>query len=194
MHTAESLQTLIDRFIQRSTELQQETHGRLPLTIADPEWPSACYQPSPANTDSHQAWQPVPQNNYAQEMFDRLEEALGYTIHPDIRTWYSSYWSDPVPAQCPDGDLSLLFIWNEKDCERLRGNLIGHLLNKQKLRHPPSIFFACTEPDGDHYLSVDNHTGEVWLELPGRPAIRKIAGSLSEFLTTLTPLPIPDTE
>ncbi|WP_458576382.1 SecY-interacting protein Syd [Aliamphritea spongicola] len=43
-------------------------------------------------------------------------------------------------------------------------------------------------------MSVDNHTGEVWLELPGRPAIRKIAGSLSEFLTTLTPLPIPDTE
>ncbi len=194
MQTADRLQKQIDQLIQASIELQHNTHGRLPLTLADTDWPSACYQESPANTEHHQAWQPIQQNSYAEDMFDRLEEALGYNVHPDIRTWYSSYWSDPIPAQCPEGDLSLLFIWNEKDCERLRGNLIGHLLNKQKMRHPPSIFFACTEPDGNHHLSIDNDSGEVWLELPGRPAIRKIAGSLSEFLTTLTPLPIPDTE
>ena len=127
-------------------------------------------------------------------MFKRLEEALGYSIHPDVIAWYSRYWSDPLPASCSEGDLNLLFLWNEQDTERLRSNLIGHLLNKQKLKHKPTLFFACTEPDGEMFLSVDNESGEVWLEQPGKQPQRKLANSLTEFISGLTALPIPDQE
>jgi len=186
----------IDSFIQQSLNLQLSENGRLPLTIHDPEWPSECHQPG-GEPGQQTTWQPVLQSqndNACQDMIDRLEEALGYAIHPDIRTWYSRYWSDPLPATSGWGDLSLLFVWSEKDCERLRGNLVGHLLTKQKLKQPATLFFACTEPDGEKFISIDNQTGEVWLEQPGKKPIMKLADSLSLFLEQLTPKPIPDME
>jgi SecY interacting protein Syd len=99
-----------------------------------------------------------------------------------------------LPATSDWGDLSLLFVWSEKDCERLRGNLVGHLLTKQKQKQPATLFFACTEPDGEKFISIDNQTGEVWLEQPGKKPIMKLADSLDVFLGKLTPKPIPDME
>lgn len=191
--TSTSLSSQLDLFIQQSIECQLKTHQRLPLTPFDADWPSHCYQGTP-NSDGQIHWQPVRQQHHTEQMFIRLEEALGYNIHPDLKTWYSRFWSDPLPATCSEGELSLLFVWNEADCERLRSNLIGHLLNKQKLKQSPTLFFACPEPDSNQFLSIDNTTGAVWLETPGKQPTRKIAESLANFITTLTPLPIPDQE
>ncbi|GGK60885.1 SecY-interacting protein [Amphritea balenae] len=193
---SQTLTQQLKQFIALSVQLQQQNSGRLPLTHYDNEWPSPCYQGEP-DQQQRIEWQPAhqsDQNNPCQAMFDRLETAIGYSIHPDIREWYSCIWSDPIPASCQDGDLSLLFLWNEADCERLRGNLIGHLLTKQKRKQPATLFFACTEPDGDQFLSVDNQTGEIWLEQPGKKPIRKLADNLSEFLSQLKPELIPDQE
>ncbi|WP_299198042.1 SecY-interacting protein [uncultured Amphritea sp.] len=186
----------IDSFIQQALDLQLSQTGRLPLTIYDPEWLSECHEPI-AEPGQQTPWQPVLQSqndNACHDMLDRLEQALGYAIHPGIRTWYSRYWSDPLPATSDWGDLSLLFVWSEKDCERLRGNLVGHLLTKQKQKQPATLFFACTEPDGEKFISIDNQTGEVWLEQPGKKPIMKLADSLDVFLGKLTPKPIPDME
>ncbi|MEH6579916.1 MAG: SecY-interacting protein [Amphritea sp.] len=188
-----NLSQQLDTFIQRAIEVQKSHHQRLPLTQFDDEWPSLCYLGEP-NKDGLSQWQPVRQQQHTTQMFERMEEALGHSIHPDLKTWYSRYWSDPIPATCSEGALSLLFVWNEKDSERLRSNLIGHLLNKKKLKQQPSLFFACTEPDSNQILTVENTTGEIWLELPGKKPIRKIANSLAEFVASLTPLPIPDQE
>jgi len=185
------LKQSLDEFIAQSMARQEQEQDRLPLTLFDKDWPSGCYQGEP-NNNGLVSWKPVRQSQHTQQMFKRLEEALGYKIHPDIKIWYSQYWSDPLPASCSEGDLSLLFVWNEADCERLRSNLVGHLLNKQKLKHRPTLFFACTEPDGNQFLSIDNETGEVWLEEPGKQPQRKLANSLSDFITDLTAMPIPD--
>ncbi|MDO6565100.1 SecY-interacting protein [Amphritea sp. 1_MG-2023] len=190
------LKEKIDAFIARTLELQHEQIGRHPLTVYDPEWPSDCIQAS-AEPGQTVNWAPVRQpdnHNSCDAMFDRLEQALGYPIHIDLRTWYRSYWSEPLMATSDWGDLSLLFVWSDKDCERLRGNLIGHLLTKQKQKRPATLFFACTEPDGEKFLSIDNQTGEVWLEQPGKKPIMKLADSLSLFLDKLTPQSIPDLE
>lgn len=193
---SQTLIAKIDSFIQQALDLQFKQTGRLPLTIYDPEWLSVCHE-SIAEPGQQVAWKPVLQSqgdNTCHDMLDRLEQALGYAIHPDLRTWYSRYWSDPLPATSDWGDLSLLFLWSEKDCERLRGNLIGHLLTKQKQKQPATLFFACTEPDGEKFISIDNHTGEIWLEQPGKKPIMKLADSLDIFLGKLTPKPIPDME
>lgn len=190
----QSLITAIDDFVNRSIKNQLEQNQRLPVTFYDSQWPSACYLESTRSNDQAQ-WQPQHQNGTSTAaMFDRMEEALGFNIHEDVRCWYSSFWSDPLPARCEKGDLSLIFLWNEEDGERLRGNLIGHLLSKQKQKQSPTLFFACTEPDGDQFISVDNSTGEIWLEQPGKPPIMKLAASLQEFIEQLEPLPIPDQE
>jgi SecY interacting protein Syd len=66
-------------------------------------------------------------------------------------------------------------------------NLIGHALAKRRARAPFTVFFACTEPDSELFLSVDNATGEVMLEAPGAKPLRTVAPSLTVFLRGLVP-------
>lgn len=174
----------LDRFITTYIEAYTQHHGQLPCTEADPEWPSDCYQGS-ADNSGMQHWSPVLQQQH-HDLFERIGSALDSPVHPDVVNYYSRYWSDPLPARSPSGDLSLLFAWNEQDLERLRGNLIGHLLDCRRHKRPPALFFGCTEPE-EYVLSVDNQTGEILLEQPGSKRFDRIAPSLAEFLQSLRP-------
>lgn len=178
----------LDQFIQR----QQALQSNLPLVTYDSDWPSNCYVNEVGNGNTT-PWRPVKQTE-RQDMFERLGEALEVTIHPDLISYYTRYWSDPLPAHSSDGDLSLLLVWNNDDMERLRSNLIGHALGLRKQKRPLTFFFACTEPDGDYFLSIDNNTGEILLEQPGKKPLRKLSDSLADFLDSLEPLKIADTE
>ncbi|MBY4677977.1 SecY-interacting protein [Marinobacterium arenosum] len=172
----------LDRLIDRLAELNPEP----PQTAYDNDWPSACYLHQ-ADDGQPVPWRPVRRDD-SEDMFARLAAALEQPIHPDLVAYYCRYWSDPLPAQCPDGELSLLQVWNPDDMERLRGNLIGHALAKRKQRQPLTLFFATTEPDGNYFLSIDNQSGEVWLEQPGKKPLRKLADSLADFLATVEPM------
>jgi len=179
--TTESL----DRFITRLETLSQ-TSG-WPEIDYDPKWPSSCHM-AEVKTGESVRWRPVRQNPVT-DMFERLEQALETVIHPDLVSFYSRYWSDPLPAHTADGELTLLQAWNPEDMERLRSNLIGHALAKQKQRQPLTLFFACSLPDGEYIMTINNSDGTVWVETPGKPPLRQLAPSLAEFIDTLTPLP-----
>jgi len=179
----------LDSFIERSITIQREHFGSLPQLPYDPQWPSPCIVESEPTEHQTIHWRPARQHA-ASDMFERLATALEIELHPDIVAWYTRYWSDPLPARHPEGDLTLLFCWNEEDMERLRGNLIGHMMAKQKQRQPLSLFFACT--DGDEIMTLDNADGSVWLERPGRKPLKRLATSLAEFLARLSPLPIQE--
>ncbi len=126
-------------------------------------------------------------------MFKRLGDALEQELHPAIIEFFSRYWSDPLPACLPDGrHICLLQAWNPDDMERLRSNLIGHALSKQKQKRPLTLFFGTLEPDSDYFLSLNNQDGSIWLERPGKAPEEKLADSLAELLRSLTPLPIED--
>jgi len=178
----------LDHFIARQQVLQPTA----PVTPFDSQWPSACYLQE-ANDGDPVGWRPVKQAE-ASDMFERLGEALEQQIHPDIVTFYSRYWSDPLPASCEEGELSLLQVWNAEDMERLRSNLVGHALAKRKQRQPLTLFFATTEPDGNYFLSIENESGTIWLEQPGKKPIRQLADSLAAFIDRLKPEPIQDLE
>jgi len=92
-----------------------------------------------------------------------------------------------VEATAQEGHVSLILLWNPSDAERLVENLIGHALAKRRVRAPFTVFFACTEPESDLFLSVDNATGEVVLEKPGAKPLRTVAPSLTAFLRGLGP-------
>jgi SecY interacting protein Syd len=121
--------------------------------------------------------------------FAGLENALELTVHQDIKDYYGAYWSAGLEADAPQGPVSLILLWNAEDADRLIENLLGHALAKRRSRSPFSIFFACTEVDSELFLSVDNTSGEVLLEKPGYKPIEVVAGSLAEFLASLTPAP-----
>lgn len=181
----------LDSFISATLDKHIDTYGQEPCCTYDADWPSPCVLADAPVEGSTVRWKPVHQSP-ASDMFTRLSSALELEIHPDIITWYTRYWSDHIPARHPEGDLTLLFCWNEDDMERLRANLLGHIMAKQKQRQPLSLFFACT--DGDEFMTVNNEDGSVWLERPGKKPIRRLADSLPEFLGKLTPCPLPASE
>lgn len=176
--------TLLAQFFTQAQNLHRDDPNALTVEYDD-QWPSQCYlynDTPELGENCH--WQPVKQSQ--QDMFDRLGAALDIQIHPDIIEYYSSYWSNHLFAKTGDGDLELLQVWNQEDMERLRANLLGQALDKRKRKHTLSFFFALTTSE-DGMLCIDNSSGEVWYEIPGKKPVRKIASSLTEFLQTLTP-------
>ncbi len=154
----------------------------------DPQWRSPCEAAEPfMSPDGVQlvSWKPL-RRAFADD-FAGLERALEAPIHADIKAYYGAFWSGGLEATAQDGHVSLILLWNPSDAERLVENLIGHALAKRRARTPFTVFFACTEPESDLFLSVDNTSGEVVLEAPGAKPLRTVAPSLTVFLRGLAP-------
>lgn len=158
----------------------------------DQQWRSPCEIGEPYQTgeQSRIAWRPTARHPATMaDDFAPLERALEIIVHPDVKTYYGGYWSAGLEAEAVDGHVSMLFLWNPQDVARLNENLIGHALAKQRAKSPMSIFFACTEPDSELFLSVDNESGAVLLEKPGYKPIRQVAADLNGFIEALVPAP-----
>ena len=156
----------------------------------DPEWRSDCeFSVLPEQGISR--WRPAPQSPRVD--FSGLANAVEQPIHEDICAFYGSFWSGHFEAESQEGHVSLIQLWNPEDFDRLIANLIGHLLSKQRARQGFTVFVANTEPDSQLFLSIDNESGRVLLEEPGRAPIRVVEDNIATFLDRLTPLDIPPT-
>jgi SecY interacting protein Syd len=154
----------------------------------DREWRSPCEVGEPFHSaDGVEVveWRPV-RRAFADD-FPGLERALEVPIHNDVKAYYGRYWSGGLEATASDGHVSLILLWNPADAERLVENLIGHALAKKRARASLTIFFACTEPESELFLAVDNTSGAVVLEAPGGKVLRTVAPSLTTFLGGLVP-------
>jgi len=165
-------------------ECQQQGH---PTILVEEDWLSPALLPGYVVNEESE-WTPTPIETSDLDMFERLSDALETDIPQSIIDYYTRYWSLPVEATHSEGDLSLIFVWNPEDLERLRENLIGHALNKRRLRQTVSFFFATTEPYGDQILSVESDTGHVLLEKPGQKKFSVLAEDLETFLSQVTRL------
>lgn len=168
-----------------------EQFGHLPIVERDEEWLSPCELD--LHDTTHHYWQGVAMKNEqvpkdTEEMlsFANVESALNIELHPDIKIYFTTMFSGDIEAKCDEGELSLLFAWNKEDFERLQENIIGHILMKQRLKQEETIFFAVTNEE-DMIISLDNNTGEVWVERVGCKPHKKISDSLVEFIRQLTP-------
>ncbi len=176
---ASELDTFVERYVQQYPQL---------IDPFDPQWRSPCETGEPftaLDDERYVSWRPL-RRAFADD-FAGLERALETTIHPDIKAYYGRYWSGGLEATAQEGHVSLILLWNPADAERLVENLIGHALAKRRARAPFTVFFACTEPESDLFLSVDNASGQVVLEAPGAKPIRTVAPSLTAFLRGLVP-------
>jgi SecY interacting protein Syd len=176
---ASELDAFVERYVQQYPQL---------IDPFDPQWRSPCETGEPFTALDDErcvAWRPL-RRAFADD-FAGLERALETAIHPDIKAYYGRYWSGGLEATAQEGHVSLILLWNPADAERLVENLIGHALAKRRARAPFTVFFACTEPESDLFLSVDNASGQVVLEAPGAKPIRTVAASLTDFLRGLVP-------
>lgn len=188
-----SVKQVLKQLVRRYEALQEPMGW--PELPWEAEWKSECLiMPEGIINEPQEGealpWRPVVMEQKP-DMFNRLSEALETSIHPDLVSYYSTYWSDPIYAQHPDGELSLTFVWNSNEFERLRANLIGHALAKKRMRQPLTLFFACTEPENDEFISVMNDDGSIWLEAPGKKPLRQLAKDLTSFIEELEPLAHP---
>ncbi len=167
---------------QQYVQAYREKYTHLPLAEADEQWQSPCQVAE--HDENYITWQP---NKVLEALsFDNIETALELPLHEDIKTYFTTMFADAMPMKCSEGSLQLLLAWCEKDFQRLQENIIGHILMKQKLKQPLTIFIAVTDDD-DHIISLNNTTGEVWVERVGREAHKKLADNLVEFLSMLSP-------
>lgn len=176
----------LDDFVERYTARYPHLRDAF-----DPQWRSPCETGEPvsgADGSTWVPWRPLRRHG-PRDDFAGLERALECPIHPDVKTYYGRYYSGGLEAAAPEGHVSLLMLWNHEDADRLVENLIGHALAKRRARSPFTVFFACTEPESDLFLSVDNDSGAVVLEQPGHKPLRTVASSLAAFLSTLEPAP-----
>ena len=90
-------------------------------------------------------------------------------------------------AQAPEGPVELIYLWNEQDIDRLIENLIGHVVACRNNKVPFAAFFATTGESSEHFLSVNNKSGVVQLELPGKGVVREVAENLASFYHSLVP-------
>ncbi|WDE06909.1 SecY-interacting protein [Thalassomonas viridans] len=188
--TNQDLADKLWHFVDSYIESYQKVHGHLPVAELDEDWPSSCQQglftPQEKHGEQEQQilWQPVKADGNL--CFNNIESALELELHPDIKNYFTVFHSDPLDALCQEGQLSLLFAWNENDFERLQENIIGHVLMKRKLKQRITVFFAITDEE-DLILSLDNETGAVWVERVGCEPHKKLADSMAEFIAGLTP-------
>lgn len=181
--------TVSHRLAQLHAQLQE--CGDPFETEYDREWPSSCERGQPFRNvegDWRTRWEPVSRldsEGLPPADFAGLAAALEEPIHEDFCAFFSSFWSAGLELQAPDGPVSLLQLWNPQDIDRLVENLIGHVLVQRRARAPLTLFFACTDPDSDLILSLDNRSGAVLLERPGQLPLRTVASKLSDFLSQL---------
>lgn len=171
----QALTEFIDRMlnISESGLLSSEFHA---------DWRSPCE----LHQDSDLTyWKPVRQE--VPVSFEGLSNALELEIHPDIQAYYASYWSGTLEADSAEGRVSLIQLWNDEDFDRLIANLIGHAMAKQKSRQGFTVFIANTDPDTQMFLSIDNTSGAILLEEPGKPPLRQVETDLQTFLRRLKP-------
>lgn len=177
-------------FGQSYSQYHLDYLGHLPIIEYDEQWKSPCE--TGFHDEAHTYWQPskiiAEEVNFDEHIFSfaNVETALALELHPDIKTYYSTMFSSEVEAVCDEGQLSLLFAWNTDDFERLQENIIGHLLMKQKLKQPETIFFAVTDEE-DMIISINNDSGEVWVEQVGCKPHKKLSDSIESFLLQLKP-------
>ena len=58
---------------------------------------------------------------------------------------------------------------------------------KQRIKQPFTFFFANTEPDSELFLGIDNESGKIVLEEPGKPVVREVEQNIATFLDRLSP-------
>jgi len=173
-------QTLLN-FASLFIEQYENKHNQLPVVEKDEAWPSLCEQGDAS--DNEVFWKPVPMTDKL--TFENVESALNITLNEEFKAYYTCIYSESIDAVAEDGQLSLLFSWNKDDFERLQQNLIGHIMMKQRLKQDLTLFFAVTDEE-DMIISVDNSTGEVWVEQVGCKPHKKLANNISEFIEGLT--------
>ena len=92
----DSVQASLQRVLSRWIDVVHEHTGALPSIEHDADWPSLCIVDGP-DADGWVRWRPYLRDTPAD--FSGIERALEEPLHADLRSFYGSYYSDPLPMR-----------------------------------------------------------------------------------------------
>ena len=174
-----ALAHLLDDFVQK-TKIITGNHPRIVLDDALPD-----RDQSPAILrrigEREAEWLPCPHNDI--ELFAGIEKGLGVLLHDHLKHYYGDFWSEGICCQSELGPVQLIQVWNETDLELLKENLLGHAFMKNKKKQPLTFFFGVGE--GENILTIENCTGRIFMEVPGRRPHTLLAENLADYLNSL---------
>jgi SecY interacting protein Syd len=173
----------LDNFFKRFIHTVYTDTAQLPIIPFESDWPSLCHQGDSFSQHSLQMiqWQPIQRES--NQDFSGLEKALEITLRPEVALFFNHYWSEQINAIFEQGNLTLLFVCNANDMNRLIENQLGHALNKLRNKQPLTFFIACTQ--SDYIISVEHDSGNVILERLGYPIEKILADDLNQFMNAL---------
>ncbi|MFK8028848.1 MAG: SecY-interacting protein Syd [Gammaproteobacteria bacterium] len=170
----------LDRLAVEFIDACAEGDGSLPSAPFDADWDSlAIVGRAP---DDHIYWRPTRRT----EPFSMsgMSTALEATFPDACEAYFGHFWSGSIPVIWGERPFELLQLWNAEDENNLMHNLLGHSLEKKRVREPLTVFFALI--DDARFLSVDVASGAVLLEEVGGERPEEVATDLAALLSSVT--------
>jgi len=153
----------------------------LPQIEHDESWPSPAEVGTP-NDDGFIQWQATRRETIGS--LKDLAAALNLEFPEALNEYYGAFYAGSIIAKIDEHNIELLQTWSEDDFDLLQQNITGHVLMKQKLKQPPSVFIGLTDQE-DLLVTVSVESGEVCLEYVGKKPHHVLAPNLEEFIKAL---------
>ena len=187
--TATSIVVQLDRLASEFISAVEKRDGTLPTAPHEPDWESLAISGS---ADSGLVyWQPT--RRHEAFSLEGLSKALEAELPTECADYFGHFWSGSIPVMWGERPFELLQLWNNDDENNLKHNLLGHSLEKKRVREPLTVFFAVV--DDARFLSVDAATGAVMLEEVGGQRPEEVAADLAALLFSVTAIAgLPDRE
>lgn len=181
MSTVPEVHQALDQLMTRYVETFAQAQQRLRL----PEVPEWELEIARDGASEQPTWQPVLQTQPL--AFEALEKALKLTFHESVKALYDRYFAADLSLAWQQHGFDLIQVMGPEDGERLQANLAGHVMMKQRLKQPETLFIGVAHDYDDLLVTVDNASGAVGLEWLGRPQHEELAPTLAEFLRSAEP-------
>lgn len=170
----------LDRLAAEFLSAVAARDGTLPSASYEPDWPSPAMDGF--TEDGRVYWQPTRRTEPF--TFDGLSKALETELPAACAEYFGHFWSAGIPVLWDQRPFELLQLWNSEDENNLMHNLLGHALEKKRVREPLTVFFAVV--DDARFLSIDATSGAVMLEEVGGARPEEVAANLGALLAAVT--------
>ena len=170
----------LDRLASEYVAAVEARDGGLPTVPYDPEWESVAVVGRAC--DEQMFWQPALRHDSFS--FEAIASALEAELPKECDEYFGHFWSGAIPVIWDERPFELLQLWNHDDENNLMHNILGHSLEKKRVKEPLTVFFALV--DDARFLSVDAESGVVVLEEVGGGRPEEVASDLASLLSSVT--------
>lgn len=185
-----SMKEAFDIFFEEMTDNFLKKRGKKPFAYCDEKnRPTGLFLMETLNAGGYAEWKPKLQDHPVS--FDNIEQLLGFSIHPQIKSYFSTYWFLPLEATYhlnqKEIDFCIIGINQYSSLETIikdNFNFEGaHYLSD----HNYFLLGTYCNIDGnDSYLvEVNNETGEVMAVEVQEKKSMKLADSIEELLKNM---------